>query len=77
MVLLDPPRRRQGQVQQIAEAAKFGEAPGLIVMASCDPSSFARDAKGLLEAGYRLEQTVPIDQFRWSPHLEIVSIFRR
>ncbi len=77
-LLLDPPRAgAKAQVQQIAEAAKFGEAPGLIVMASCDPSSFARDAKALLEAGYRLEKAMPIDQFRWSPHLEIVSIFRR
>lgn len=77
-LLLDPPRAgAKAQVQQIAEAAKTGEAPGLIVMAACDPSSFARDARTLLEAGYRLEKAVPIDQFRWSPHLEIVSIFRR
>lgn len=77
-LLLDPPRAgAKAQVQQIAEAAKMGEAPGLIVMASCDPSSFARDARTLLEAGYRLEKAVPIDQFRWSPHLEIASIFRR
>lgn len=77
-ILLDPPRAgAKAQVQQIAEAAKAGEAPGLIVMASCDPSSFARDARALLDAGYRLEKAVPIDQFRWSPHLEIVSVFRR
>lgn len=77
-LLLDPPRAgAKAQVQQIAEAAKFGEAPELIVMASCDPSSFARDAKALVDAGYRIEKAVPIDQFRWSPHLEIVSIFRR
>jgi len=77
-LLLDPPRAgAKAQVQQIAEAAKFGEAPGLIVMASCDPSSFARDARVLLDAGYGLEKAVPIDQFRWSPHLEIVSLFRR
>jgi 23S rRNA (uracil1939-C5)-methyltransferase len=77
-LLLDPPRAgAKAQIQQIAEAVKSGEAPGLIVMASCDPSSFARDAKTLLEAGYTLEKTVPIDQFRWSPHLEIVSVFRR
>jgi len=77
-LLLDPPRAgAKAQVQQIAEAAKTGEAPGLIVMASCDPSSFARDARALLDAGYALEKAVPIDQFRWSPHLEIVSIFRR
>lgn len=77
-ILLDPPRAgAKAQVQQIADAAKAGEAPGLIVMASCDPSSFARDARALLDAGYRLEKAVPIDQFRWSPHLEIVSVFRR
>ncbi|MEK9969867.1 MAG: class I SAM-dependent RNA methyltransferase [Ferrovibrio sp.] len=77
-VLLDPPRAgAKAQVQQIAETAKTGEAPGLIVMASCDPSSFARDARVLLDAGYRIEKAVPIDQFRWSPHLEIVSVFRR
>lgn len=77
-LLLDPPRAgARAQVQQIAEAAKGGDAPGLIVMASCDPSSFARDARLLLDAGYRLEKAVPIDQFRWSPHLEIVSVFRR
>ena len=33
--------------------------------------------RAALEAGYRLERAVPIDQFRWSPHLEIASIFRR
>lgn len=77
-LLLDPPRAgAKAQVQQIAEAAKAGDAPGLIVMASCDPSSFARDAGTLLDAGYVLEKAVPIDQFRWSPHLEIVSLFRR
>jgi 23S rRNA (uracil1939-C5)-methyltransferase len=77
-ILLDPPRAgARAQVQQIAEAAKSGEAPGLIVMASCDPASFARDARVLLDAGYRFGKAVPIDQFRWSPHLEIVSLFSR
>jgi 23S rRNA (uracil1939-C5)-methyltransferase len=77
-ILLDPPRAgAKAQVQQVADAAKAGEAPGLIVMASCDPSSFARDARVLLDAGYALEKAAPIDQFRWSPHLEIVSVFRR
>lgn len=77
-LVIDPPRAgAKAQVQQIAEAAKAGEAPALIVMASCDSSSFARDARVLADAGYRLERAVPIDQFRWSPHLEIVSLFRR
>lgn len=77
-LLLDPPRAgARAQVQQIAEAAKTGEAPGQIVMASCDPSSFARDARVLVDAGYAIEKAVAIDQFRWSPHLEIFSIFKR
>ncbi|WP_374467287.1 class I SAM-dependent RNA methyltransferase [Ferrovibrio sp.] len=77
-VLLDPPRAgAKAQVQQLALAAAAGAAPGIVVMAACDPSSFARDARTLADAGWRLEQAVPIDQFRWSPHLEIVSLFRR
>jgi 23S rRNA (uracil1939-C5)-methyltransferase len=81
-LVIDPPRAgAKAQVQQIAEAARnssgANEAPALIVMASCDPSSFARDARVLADAGYKLERAVPIDQFRWSPHLEIVSLFRR
>lgn len=77
-LLLDPPRAgARAQVQQIAEAATAGAAPPLVVMAACDPSSFARDARILADAGYRLESAVPIDQFLWSPHLEILSVFRR
>lgn len=83
-ILLDPPRAgAKAQVQQIAEAARAGgptapdTAPALVVMAACDPNSFARDARILVDAGYRLERAVPIDQFRWSPHLEMLGIFRR
>jgi 23S rRNA (uracil1939-C5)-methyltransferase len=83
-ILLDPPRAgAKTQVQQIADAARSGgptevdTAPSLVVMAACDPNSFARDARILVDAGYRLERAVPIDQFRWSPHLEMLGIFRR
>jgi len=82
-ILLDPPRAgARAQVQQIAEAVQAGPgggetAPPLVVMAACDPNSFARDARVLADAGYRLEQATPIDQFRWSPHLEMLTIFRR
>lgn len=82
-ILLDPPRAgARAQVQQIAEATQAGAgggdtAPPLVVMAACDPNSFARDARVLVDAGYRLERAVPIDQFRWSPHLEMLGIFRR
>lgn len=75
-VLLDPPRA--GAKAQVAQLAAAGAAaPPLVVMMSCDANSFARDARTLVDAGYTLEQAVPIDQFRWSPHLEIVSIFKR
>lgn len=77
-VLLDPPRAgAKAQVEQLAEAAKQGAAPEAVVMIACDANSFARDARILADAGWRLEKAVPIDQFRWSPHLEIFSLFRR
>lgn len=77
-VLLDPPRAgARAQAEQLAEAARRDMAPGIVVMIACDASSFARDARILADAGWRLETAVPIDQFRWSPHLEIFSLFRR
>ncbi|HTY70301.1 MAG TPA: hypothetical protein VMH36_26855, partial [Alphaproteobacteria bacterium] len=43
----------------------------------CDPATFARDARLLGGGGYRLISLTPIDQFLWSPHLELVGEFRR
>jgi len=48
-----------------------------VVAVSCDPGSFARDARILVDGGYRLESVTPIDQFVWSAHVEIVAVFRR
>ena len=48
-----------------------------IAYVSCNPVSFARDAAILTEGGYRLTQATPVDQFLWSPHTELVGIFRR
>ena len=48
-----------------------------IVYASCDPGTFARDARVLQDAGYRLEKLVPIDQFLWSAHVELIAAFVR
>jgi 23S rRNA (uracil1939-C5)-methyltransferase len=48
-----------------------------IVYASCDPGSFARDARALQDGGYRLEKLMPIDQFLWSPHVELIALFTR
>ena len=48
----------------------------MVVSVSCDAGTFARDAAILIEGGYRLERVVPVDQFKYSPHLEIVGLFR-
>jgi len=72
-VLLDPPRA--GAAGQVAEIAQ-SKVPR-VVYASCDPGSFARDARALQEGGYRLQQLIPIDQFLWSAHLELIALFDR
>ena len=48
-----------------------------IVAVSCNPATFARDARVLADGGYRLIHVTPVDQFRYSPHLEIVARFER
>ena len=70
-VLLDPPRAGAGA--QSLELART-KVPR-IVYASCDPGSFARDARTLQEGGYRLEKLLPIDQFLWSVHVELIALF--
>jgi 23S rRNA (uracil1939-C5)-methyltransferase len=72
-VLLDPPRA--GAAAQIAQLAASGVPR--VVYASCDPGSFARDARTLQDGGYRLEKLMPIDQFLWSAHLELIALFAR
>lgn len=72
-VLLDPPRA--GAKAQIAQLAK-SDCPRAVYI-SCNPSSWARDAAVLCEAGYQLETLRPVGQFRWSTHVELVSVFSR
>ncbi len=72
-VLLDPPRA--GAKAQIAEIAQSDVAR--VVYVSCNPSSWARDAAVLAEAGYNLARLRPVGQFRWSTHVELVSLFER
>jgi 23S rRNA (uracil1939-C5)-methyltransferase len=72
-VLLDPPRAG-ARAQAAAIAASRLD---LAVYVSCDPRSFARDARLLIDGGFRLERLLPIDQFPWSAHLELVGVFRR
>ena len=72
-VLLDPPRA--GAAAQSAELAR-AKVPR-VVYGSCDPGSFARDARTLQDGGYRLEKLLPADQFLWSPHIELIALFAR
>ncbi|MET0904648.1 MAG: RNA methyltransferase, partial [Tardiphaga sp.] len=44
---------------------------------SCNVQSFARDARLLIDGGYRLRNVVPVDQFRHTPHIELVACFTR
>ncbi|HEX3675512.1 MAG TPA: hypothetical protein VHU87_14675 [Rhizomicrobium sp.] len=70
-VVLDPPRA--GAAAQCAELAQARLKR--IVYVSCDPESFARDARILANAGYRMGQITPVDQFLWSSHIELVAVF--
>jgi 23S rRNA (uracil1939-C5)-methyltransferase len=69
--VIDPPRA--GAAAQIAELAK-AQVPR-IAHVSCNPQTFARDAATLCDAGYVLDWVQPIDQFRWSSHVELVGAF--
>ncbi|WP_230530681.1 class I SAM-dependent RNA methyltransferase [Microvirga roseola] len=72
-VVLDPPRAgAEAQAKQLA----VSKVP-LVVSVSCDAATFARDAAILMQGGYRLERVIPVDQFKHSPHLEVVGILRR
>lgn len=70
-IVLDPPRA--GAAAQVAEIAR--STVPRIVYASCDPGSFARDARVLQDGGYRLEKLKPIDQFLWTGHVELIALF--
>lgn len=72
-VVLDPPRvGARAQAEQIAQAA----VPRIVAV-SCNPGTFARDARALVDGGYRLDWVLPVDQFRWSPHVELAAAFSR
>lgn len=72
-VILDPPRAgARDQVAQIAQSEV-----GKVCYISCNPASFARDAKRLCDAGYKLDALWPVGQFLWSTHVELVSSFSR
>jgi 23S rRNA (uracil1939-C5)-methyltransferase len=72
-VVFDPPRQgAEAQARQLAAS----RAP-LVVAVSCNAATFVRDARILVDGGYKLTSITPIDQFRYSAHVEIVAAFRR
>jgi len=71
--VIDPPRA--GAAEQHRELARSGLAR--IASVSCNPATFARDARILTDAGFTLARVLPVDQFLWSPHVELVGVFER
>jgi 23S rRNA (uracil1939-C5)-methyltransferase len=72
-VLFDPPRAGAAEQAREIAASKVPIAVGV----SCDPATFARDARILSDGGFALRRVLPVDQFLWSPHVELVGVFTR
>jgi 23S rRNA (uracil1939-C5)-methyltransferase len=72
-VVFDPPRQgAQAQATQLAA----GKIPAVVAV-SCNVATFARDARLLIDGGYTIEGVTPVDQFRHTPHVELVARFKR
>jgi len=72
-VIMDPPRAgAMAQVQALAAS----KVPTVIAI-SCNPATFARDARILTEGGLELSEILPVDQFLWSAHVELAALFKR
>lgn len=72
-VVIDPPRAGANAQVQCLTRSKIPK----IAMVSCNPVTFARDAQVLIESGFTLDWVLPIDQFRWAAHVELVGSFTR
>lgn len=72
-VVLDPPRA--GAREQVGQLG--ATKAHTVVYVSCNPVTFARDARVLIDAGFRLQRVTPVDQFLWSAHVELVGVFSR
>ena len=72
-IIIDPPRA--GAEAQVAEIAD--SAVPLVIAVSCNPVSFARDARALIDGGYTMSPVQPVDQFQWSVEAELVAAFTR
>lgn len=74
VAVIDPPRAGAlEQTRQLVDARRIER----LAYVSCNPVTFARDASALAAGGYGLEHVVPVDQFLWSGHVELVGIFGR
>jgi 23S rRNA (uracil1939-C5)-methyltransferase len=72
-LVIDPPRAgAKDQVEILARSS----VPR-IASVSCNPATFSRDAKTLIDGGYRLDWVQPVGQFRWSTHVELAAAFSR
>ena len=71
--ILDPPRA--GAEEQVRTLSRSGVAR--IAYVSCNPATFARDARMLADGGYKLDWVRPVGQFRWSTHVELAAAFSR
>ncbi len=72
-VVIDPPRAgARAQSEQLARSEV-----GRVISVSCNPASFARDAAILRDGGYHLSQVLPVDQFVYSPHVELAGFFTK
>ena len=73
LIVLDPPRAGAlAQVEQIAQT----QVPK-IVMVSCAPQTAARDSRVLIDAGWQITKLIPVDQFKWSNHIELIIVFEK
>jgi 23S rRNA (uracil1939-C5)-methyltransferase len=72
-IVFDPPRQgAQAQAMQLAVSKV-----GVVVAVSCNVATFARDLRILVDSGFRLEKVTPVDQFRHTPHVELVARLTR
>jgi 23S rRNA (uracil1939-C5)-methyltransferase len=72
-IVFDPPRQgAEAQTRQLTAS----KVP-VVVAVSCNVTTFARDARILIDGGYKIESVTPVDQFRHTPHVELVARFRR
>lgn len=72
-IVLDPPRSgAEAQIRQLAKSAVRH-----VTYVSCDVQSFTRDARILVDGGFKFNSVTPVDQFKWTGHVELVGVFSK